>query len=523
MKSRLMHGLVTFGGLTMVSRVLGLARDVVIGAVFGPSPAADAFFVAFKIPNFMRRLFAEGAFAQAFVPVVSAERAAGPEGDVPALAARAVGNLTLVLGVLTVLGVAFAPYVVTLFAPGFADEPLRFGLATDMLRWTFPYLLLISLAAAAGSLLNAYGSFGPPAFAPVLLNLCLIGAALVLVRWVEPDVMALAVAVFVAGILQLLLQLPFLARRGLLAWPRVDWRHPGVRRILALMGPAVFGSSVAQINLLVDTVLASFLMAGSVSWLYFSDRLVELPLGVFGVALGTVILPRLARQHAADSGDAFSRTLDWALRLSLLIVLPATVALVMLSGPLLATLFQYGAFQALDVYAARLSLSAYALGLAGFVVVKVAAPGYFARQDTRTPVLCAAAAMGLNMALSTLGVYLLVDTPVGHLALAAATAAAATLNAALLVAGLRRRGVYRPGPGWGRLRRQAGGACLVMAAVLLWPALSTASWLEADLPVRLLGLLAAVFGGLLAYAGTLWLTGLRPRDLREPRGGPIDE
>lgn len=516
MANRLLRGVLTFGSFTMVSRVLGLARDVVIGAVFGPSPAADAFFVAFKIPNFMRRLFAEGAFAHAFVPVLSAQRQEGSPAEVRDLAARVIGNLALVLGVLTVLGVVFAPSLVTVFAPGFVDEPERFGLAAEMLRWTFPYLLLISLTAAAGAVLNTYGSFGPPALAPVLLNLCLIGAALGLVHWVEPDILALALAVFVAGILQLLLQLPFLARRGLLAWPRVDWRHPGVRRVLVLMGPAVFGSSVAQINLLVDTVLASFLMAGSVSWLYFSDRLVELPLGVFGVALGTVILPRLSHHHAGASVAEFSNTLDWALRLALLIVLPSTVGLVMLSGPILASLFQYGAFAASDVYAARLSLAAYSFGLAGFVLVKVLAPGFFARQDTRTPVKCAAASMGLNMILSTLGVVLLLDTGVGHAALAGATAVAAAANAAMLWRGLRRRGVYRPEPGWGRLWRQAGTATLAMGAVLYLPGTATAHWIAAGAPLRIAWLAAALAGGAAVYLGVLWLLGLRPAHLREP-------
>jgi putative peptidoglycan lipid II flippase len=506
----------TFGSWTLVSRVLGLARDVVIGVVFGPSGATDAFFVAFKIPNFMRRLFAEGAFAQAFVPVLSEYRSQRPTPDVRRLISHVSGSLGLTLVILTVLGIAGAPYLLTVFAPGFVGDPQRSMLAVDMLRLTFPYLLLISLTACAGAVLNACGSFGPPAFAPVLLNLCMIGAALWVAPNLEVGVMALAGAVLVAGVLQLLLQLPFVGRQGLLAFPVPRWKDPGVRRILRLMGPTLFGTSVQQINLLVDTILASFLVTGSISWLYWSDRLVEFPLGIFGVALGTVILPRLSTQHAAQSPEAFSHTLDWALRLTLVLILPATVGLAFLAGPLLATLFQYGAFTADDVLAASLSLAAYAVGLMGFVLVKVLTPAYFSRQDTRTPVRCAAVAMVVNMVLSTSLVLLLLHTGIAHAGIAFATAMAATVNATLLLRGLKKQGIYRPEAGWPLILRQAGGATLLMGLVLYWPGRHVELWLQSGFALRAVYLALAIFAGAAVYFLALLAFGLRPRHFREP-------
>ncbi len=517
-KKGLFSAALIFGSWTFASRVLGLVRDIVIGTVFGPSATTDAFFVAFKIPNFMRRLFAEGAFAQAFVPVLSQWRADESREAVRELIARTTGALMLVLVVLTVIGVLAAPWIVRLFAPGFADDPVRLNAASEMLRWTFPYLLLISLTAAAGAVLNTWGSFGPPAFAPVLLNLCLIGAALYLTPWFEPGILALAVAVLVAGVLQLLVQLPFVAGYGMLVMPRPGFRHPGVRRILGLMAPTLFATSVQQINLLVDTILASFLIAGSISWLYFSDRLVEFPLGIFGVALGTVILPRLSAEQGTDP-EAFSRTLDWALRLTAVIIAPATVALMALALPMMATLFQYGAFDALDSLAASLSLTAYALGLFGFVLVKILLPGYFARQDTRGPVRCALWSMALNVVLSTSLVWWLWEASVGHVGLALATGLAAWLNATLLYRGLRRQGVYRPRAGWAMLRRRIALATLAMLVVLYWPATRHTLWLEGDLWSRAAALAASVAAGAGVYFGALFICGVRPAQLRRPEPG----
>jgi len=512
----MLRSITTFGGWTLFSRVLGLVRDIVLGVVFGPSAATDAFFVAFKIPNFFRRLFAEGAFQQAFVPVLAAERQAGGDEAVRQLFARATGCLALVLLAITILAVLGSPGLVRVFAPGFAGDAEQLALASDMLRLTFPYLLLIALTAAAAAVLNTYESFGPPAFAPVLLNLCLIAAAIWLAPQFANGVLALALAVPVAGFLQFALQLPFLWRRGLLAWPRPDWQHPGVRRILRLMGPTVFSTSVQQINLLLDTILASFLIAGSISWLYWSDRLMEFPLGVFGMALATVILPRLSGEYSTQAPERFNATLDWALRITLLMILPATVGLVVLAGPLLTTLFQYGQFSPADVAAARWSLMAYGMGLMGFVLVKVLVPGYFSRQETRGPVRCAVIAMGVNMVLSVTLVVTLFGTGVAHAGLAAATGLAAWVNAVLLFRGLRKAGVYWPCPGWPALLRDAGLAALAMGAVLYWPASQSGFWFDQGVFGRVGSLAALILTGAAVYFVVLWLRGWRPRQFIEP-------
>lgn len=506
----------TFGSWTMVSRVLGLARDVVLGVVFGPSAATDAFFVAFKIPNFLRRLFAEGAFQQAFVPVLADARQGGGDAAVKQLFSRVSGCLAMVLAALTLLAVLGSPWLVRLFAPGFDAQSGQLALAAEMLQYTFPYLLLIALTAAAAAVLNTYESFGPPAFAPVLLNLCLIAAAIWLAPGMETGVMALALAVPVAGLLQLGLQLPFLWRRGLLALPRPQWRDPGVQRILRLMGPTLFSTSVQQINLLLDTVLASFLVVGSISWLYWSDRLMEFPLGIFGIALGTVILPRLSMQYAEAGADAFSATLDWALRVTLVLIAPAMIGLIVLAQPLLTTLFQYGAFTPADVQAAAWSLMAYGLGLAGFVLVKVLVPGYFSRQNTRMPVRCAVIAMLVNMVLSLSLVVGLYGSGVAHAGLALATGVAAWVNAGLLYRGLRREAVYAPQPGWRWLASRVMLALMAMAAVLIWPAQQSAFWLDQGVFGRVFSLTGLILLGAGVYFLMLWVLGLRPHQLREP-------
>ena len=402
--------------MTMLSRVLGLVRDMVIARYFGAGAGADAFFVAFKIPNFLRRLFAEGAFAQAFVPVLSSYRQQESITEVRRLVNAVAGVLGLVLLGVTAVAMLGAPLLTAVFAPGFLDDDLKFGLASDMLRITFPYLLLVSLTAFAGSILNSYDRFAVPAFTPVLLNLAMISAAIFLSPLMEMPVIALAWGVFIAGALQLFFQLPFLMQLGLMPRPKVDYRHEGVSRIMKLMVPALFGVSVSQINLLLDTVLASFLQTGSVSWLYYSDRLSELPLGVFGIAIATVILPSLSRKHAAESAGQFAATLDWAVRAVLLIGLPAALALALLAEPLIATLFHYGEVTDRDVTMAAQSLRAYSAGLLAFMLIKVLAPGYFARQDTKTPVKIGIIAMVANMAFNLALIF-----PLAHAGLALAT------------------------------------------------------------------------------------------------------
>lgn len=496
----LLRSTAVVGGFTMLSRVLGFARDVIFARYFGAGAGTDAFFVAFKIPNFMRRLFAEGAFSQAFIPVLSEYKTQRASEETRALVSAVAGTLGGFLLVLSALGMLAAPLLVALFAPGFIDDEAKFALTAEMLRITFPYIFFISLTALAGGILNTWGRFAVPAVTPVWLNISLITAALLSDRF-EVPVMALAWGVFAAGLIQLLFQLPFIARLGLLARPVWGWGREGVQRVIKLMIPAIFGSSVAQINLLLDTVIASFLVTGSVSWLYYSDRLVEFPLGVFGIALSTVILPSLSTRHAEADSEAFSRTLDWALRWVLLIGVPATVGLIILADPILTTLFQYGEFTPEDVRMASLSLVAYALGLLGFILVKVLAPGFYARQDTRTPVRIGIYAMVGNMAMNVAFVVPMamagVEGP--HAGLALATSLSAFLNAALLFRGLRREGVYRAEPGWGAFSVKIAIATMVMGGLLWWFVGGLEVWLDAGLFER-----AVRLGALIAGAGIVY-------------------
>lgn len=508
--SSLVRSTGTVGALTLVSRVLGFVRDMVIARLFGASTGADAFFVAFKIPNFMRRLFAEGAFAQAFVPIVAEYREQRP-AEVPRLTGDVAGTLGLILAGICLIGVAAAPLLVALFAPGFMDEPEKFQLARDMLRLTFPYVLLIALAALAGAVLNTYGYFAVAAFTPVLLNVVLIAAAWWLAPLLEVPVMALAWGVLIAGLLQALYPLYHVRRLGLLARPRWAWRETGVARVVQLMTPALFGSSVAQINLLLDTLIASFLAAGSVSWLYYADRLVEFPLGVFGVAISTVILPILSAKHTNQSAEGLSATLDWALRLTLLVTAPATVALFLLAGPIMATLFQYGEFTAHDTRMSALALMAYSLGLGGFAMVKVLAPGFFARQDTRTPVRIGIAAVGIHIALSVILVLPMYWNQMSgtHAALALATSVAAFANGGLLLQRLRREQVYQPVPGWPRFASRVVLGCVIMAWVLWRGAGDLELWRDASGGARAGRLLLVSVGGAAVYFAALWMLGLR--------------
>ncbi|MEM9056437.1 MAG: murein biosynthesis integral membrane protein MurJ [Pseudomonadota bacterium] len=501
------------GGMTLVSRVLGFLRDMVFARIFGASAGMDVFVLAFQIPNFLRRLFAEGAFSQAFVPVFSEYHTKRTPDELQALADRVAGTLGLVLFGITLIGVAASPWLIYLFGSGFATEPGKFELAAALLRITFPYLLFISLTALAGGILNTLGRFGPPAFTPVLLNVCLIGAAIWVAPLFEDPIEGLAWGVFVAGVAQLAFQLPFLHRAGVLPRPRWGWRDSGVQRIFKLMLPAMFGSSVAQINLIVDRHIATYLVTGSISWLYYSDRLMEFPLGVFAIALATVILPGLSRHHAKGDRETFSATLDWALKLVAVLAVPAAVSLATLAGPMLATLFEHGAFSTADTRMASYSLMAYALGLLGFVLVKVLAPGYFARQDTTGPVRVGIVAMLVNIVLNVVIVlpWLAAGLPAAHAGLALATGLSAILNATLLYRGLRRQDVYRPGDGWPRLLIQVTIANAALGAALWYAAGPLELWSALMWHERALRLTGLVLGGAGLYAATLLLMGLRPR------------
>jgi len=513
---KLLKSTATVGSATILSRILGFVRDVVLARMFGASGATDAFFLAFRIPNFMRRLFAEGSFSLAFVPVLSEYKASGDHAALRDLIDHVTGTLAAILLVVTAVGIFAAPLVLSIFAPGWlADKRPEFTLSADMLRITFPYIMLISLTALSGGILNTFERFLIPALTPILLNISLIAAALLLAGYLEVPVTALAWGVLAAGIAQLLLQVPALMKLGLMPRPRWGWRHSGVRRIMKLMIPTLFGSSVAQVNLLFDSIIATFLVTGSVSWLYYSDRLLEFPLGVLGVALATVILPSLSQKHAKASTAEFSETLDWALRLALIITVPAAVGLAILAEPILITLFQYDAFQPGDVHMSALSLIAYSVGLPAFIAVKVLAPGYYARQDTKTPVKIAVAAMVSNMVLNLLFVGLLLyknfEGP--HAGLALASSVAAYLNAWLLYRGLRKHKVYIPERGWLKLWVAVIVACATMGALLLFMTRDIGNWLQADAATRIRNLSLTITFGAIIYLFVTMLTGLKKHDL----------
>lgn len=504
------------GLTTMLSRVTGLLRDMVYSQAFGAGTLMDAFLVAFKIPNFLRRLFAEGAFSQSFVPVISEYKVQRDASAVRGLVSEVAGTLGGVLFVVTLIGVIAAPLIILLFAPGFTQQAGKYELAVEMLRWTFPYLFFISLTALLSGVLNSYGRFALPAFTQVVMNLVMIFFALVVASHAENPGVALASGVFVAGVAQLLIQIPAVARLGLLARPRWAPAAEGVRRIGRLMLPGIFGSSMAQVSLLLDTLIASFLVTGSIAWLYYADRLMEFALGVFSIALATVILPRLSAEHAAGNTERFSATLDGALRLVTLIVVPAALGLFVLAGPITATVFGYGAFSANDVRMTEYGLMAYSWGLIGFSLVKVLAPGYFARQDTRTPVRVGLIALGVNMTINVAVVlpahYAGFATP--FVLLATSTCLSAAINALLLWRGLRRDAVYRPRAGWRGLLLRALAGNLVMVAVLFWWTAGSGDWLQLSALERAADLTLAITLGIASYGATLWLTGLRPAALR---------
>lgn len=511
MSKNLLKSTAVVGGMTFISRVLGFVRDMVAAHFFGASPGYDAFIVASKIPNFMRRLFAEGAFSQAFVPILSEYRAQQPFETVQQLVNRVFGCLTMALVGVTTIGILFAPMIVRLFAPGFMEGGIvdpRLALASEMLTITFPYLLFISLTAFAGGILNCHGRFAVPAITPVFLNILMILAVIVLAPHLNEPVTALAWGMLGGGIVQLLFQVPFLRQVKLFPRPAVHWRDPGVRRILGLMTPALFGVSVNQLNLMLSSVFASFLPVGSVSWLYYAERLMEFPVGGIGVALATVVLPRLSRYHANAEPDNFSATLDWGVRWVMVVGLPAALGLALLSGPLLATLFQSGKFNDSDVLASQSALIAYAASVIGFMLVKIFASAYYAQQDVKTPVRMAAVTVVANAVLSVLLIrYFL------HAGLAWATSLAALLNAGLLGFGLLKQRRYQPQPGWKALGLQLMFALSAMSLVIFYASPDINTWFALNHLERIGLLLALMAASGLVYIGALLATGLRPRHL----------
>ena len=503
----LLKALAQVSSMTLLSRILGFVRDTVIARSFGAGMATDAFFVAFRIPNLLRRLFAEGAFSQAFVPVLSEYKNLQGAEATKDLVDHVASMLAFVLLIVTVIGIIAAPLIIYLSAPGFSAKPDKFQLTVDLLRITFPYIFFISLVAFAGGILNTFSKFSVPAFTPVLLNLSFVFFALVVAPHLAAPVTALAWGAFFGGLLQLAFQVPFLLKLKLLPRWRLNFQHPGMRKILRLMGPALFGVSIGQISLLISTIFASFLAAGSVSWLFYADRLMEFPAGMLGVGLGTILLPSLAKHYQSKNAAEYSKLLDWGLRLTLMLTLPAALALALLAVPLVTTLFHYGQFSAHDVWMTRNAVVAYSIGLTGLILVKILAPGFYAQQNIRTPVK-----IGVVTLLVTQTLNCVLILPLQHAGLALATGLGACFNAAFLFYKLRSYDMYQPQSGWAIFFAKLCGALVIMGIVLWWFSGDQASWLTMPAHNKLLKLAMLVALGVAAYFATLALLGFRIRD-----------
>jgi len=505
--------------MTLLSRISGLLRDVVFANLLGDRLAADVFFVAFRIPNFFRRITAEGAFSAAFVPVFTDFRQHRGADDINRFLELMIGRFGFILLLTCLAGVLLTPWIVQGLAWGFTQEPDKFDLTVRTARLTFPYLFFISLVAMSAAMLNTCGRFAAPAATPVLLNVCLIFAALTLTPLFSEAPIALGIGVLLAGVVQLAFQFPFLRKEGLSIRPRMRAVESdatavtGVVQVFKLMIPAVFGASVSQLHVLINTLLASFMVTGSVSWLYYSDRLFEFPVGVFGIALGTVILPDLSKKYSEGSHDDFSRTLDWGMRWVFLICVPATVALAVLAVPLIATIFFHGDFTANGVYMSAQSLTAYSIGLLPIVMVKVLVPGFFARKNTRTPVKIGVVAVAVNIVMCLVLFY-----PLQHTGLALATSLAAMVNAGLLYSSLRRDGVLQTGAGWFTLLGKIVLASLFMGTVLWWGGGEAGHWLAQSIPYRVIKIAGLVVVGIVVYFLVLYLLGLRVKSFWLQRG-----
>ncbi|MGR4991870.1 murein biosynthesis integral membrane protein MurJ [Vibrio rotiferianus] len=516
MSKRLLKSGMIVSAMTLISRVLGLVRDVVVANLMGAGASADVFFFANKIPNFLRRLFAEGAFSQAFVPVLTESHAQGDMDKTRELIARAAGTLGVIVSIVTILGVLGSGVVTALFGFGWFLDWMhggpaaeKFELASVMLKITFPYLWFITFVALSGAILNTLGKFAVSSFTPVFLNVMIILAAWFISPQMSQPEIGLAIGVFLGGLVQFLFQIPFLIKAGVMVKPKWGWRDPGVVKIRTLMIPALFGVSVSQINLLFDTFIASFLQTGSISWLYYSDRLLEFPLGLFGIAIATVILPALSRKHVDAHSEGFAHTMDWGVRMVTLLGIPAMLGLMVLAKPMLMVLFMRGEFSPQDVHQASLSLLAYASGLLNFMLIKVLAPGYYSRQDTKTPVKYGIIAMLTNMVFNAIFAYFY-----GYVGLAIATALSAFVNMALLYRGLHIAEVYQVTKRTVLfiIRLMVAGAAMV--AAILWQLEDMSVWLNWSFAHRsgVLGMLIAL--GASVYLAVVFLLGVRLKDLK---------
>jgi putative peptidoglycan lipid II flippase len=505
----LLKALATISGLTLVSRILAFTRDVLIASIFGAGIANDAYVLATRLPNLLRRMFAEGAFSQAFVPIFGEYNQRRGHEETKLLVDHVTTMLALILFVVTLIGIFAAPAIIYLTAPGFIKDPTKFNLTVQMLRITSPYIFFISLVAVAAAILNTYNKFWVPAFAPILLNTCLIGGALWLTPHFEQPIIGLAWAWFIAGFVQLAFQVPFLKKIGMMPTIRMNWHDPGMWRVIKQMGPALFGVSISQISLILNTIIASFFVAGSVSWLYYADRLMEFPSGLLGAALGTILLPSLSKCFASNNMVEYSKLLDWGLRLTIMLALPSALALGMISVPLLSTFFQRGAFTGSDVVMTSYALIGYSVGLIGILLVKILAPAFYAKQDIKTPVKIGIATLIATQALNGLFVYGLAWH---HAGLALSIGLGACLNSAILYYFLRKRGIYHPEPAWAKFSIKIALALLALA-ITLWLGMGTEqSWLTSSGWLRIGRLTMLVVEGVVVYFAVLALLGFRPRD-----------
>jgi putative peptidoglycan lipid II flippase len=505
----LLKALATIGSMTFMSRILGFVRDTLIARIFGAGMLTDAFFVAFKIPNLLRRISAEGAFSQAFVPILAEYKNKRTHEETHDLINHVATLMGLFLVAISILGMLAAPWVVQVSAPGFMADQTKFQLTVELLRITFPYIFFISLVSLAGGVLNTYGNFSVPAFTPVWLNVAFIVAALLAAPYFNNSIHVLAWAVFVGGVLQLLYQIPYLYKVGLVPKISLNLNDEGVWRILKLMGPAVFGVSIAQISLLINTIFASLLATGSVSWLYYADRLMEFPTGVLGVALGTILLPSLSKSVADKEDGEYSQLLDWGLRLTFMLALPAAVALAVLSVPLVTGLFHYGKFDAHDVEMTRQALIAYSLGLIGLILVKVLAPAFYSRQNIKTPVKIAIFTLISTQLMNLIFVF---GLDLKHAGLALSIGLGACMNAGALYYHLRKANIYQPQAGWVIFISKLVAAVLLMALVLYYVAGSHQTWLGYTLVPKLMHLLLLLVVGSATYFVALYLMGIRIKD-----------
>lgn len=505
----LLKALAAVSSLTLVSRILAFVRDILIARIFGAGMANDAYVIATRLPNMLRRLFAEGAFSQAFVPIFGEYNKRRGHDETKLLVDHVTTMLALALFVVTFIGIIAAPLIIYISAPGFVKDTEKFNLTVHLLRITSPYIFFISLVSVAAGILNTYNKFWVPAVAPILLNVCLIGGALWVAPYFEQPIVGLAWTWFGAGIIQLAFQVPFLKKIGMLPGFRLNLKDEGMWRVIKQMGPAVFGVSIAQISLIINTIFASFLVVGSVSWLYYADRLMEFPSGLLGAALGTILLPSLSRLHASNDTVEYSKMLDWGLRLVFMLTLPAALALGMISVPILATFFQHGAFRDTDVLQTSQALVGYSVGLLGIIAVKVLAPGFYAKQDIKTPVKIGIATLIATQLMNLLFVFYL---ELNHAGLALSIGLGACFNSTILFYLLRKRGIYQPEPGWGKFFFKLCIALLALGLSLWFGMGSEQHWLNSHGWTRIIHLSWLVVLGVAVYFAVLFALGFRPKD-----------